>query len=163
MLGSILCPAGIFWFAWYVALIYSNRALQSLHTSQTVSSRTSLPPFHWIVPILSGIPYGIGVAQIMMSLVQYLIDTYGIYCASAIASTVVLRSVFAAIFPLISPAMYDHLGVHWAPSVFGFLSLACMPLPFLFYVSFASASLFFFFHRVYWSADVRVSNRYRHL
>lgn len=110
MMGAILCPAGLFWFAW-----------------------TSLPPIHWIVPILAGVPYGIGVAQIMQGLIQYLMDTYTIYCASAIASTVVCRSVLAAVFPLISPAMYNHLGVHWAPSVFAFLSLACAPLPFLFY------------------------------
>lgn len=77
----------------------------------------------------------------MQGLVQYIMDTYTIYCASAIASTVILRSVFAATFPLISPAMYSHLGDQWAASVFAFLSLACTPLPFLFYVSLASTSL----------------------
>ena len=97
--------------------------------------RTSLPPIHWIVPILAGVPFGIGVAQIMTGLVQYLMDCYTIYCASAIASTVILRSILAAVFPLISPAMYKNLGVHWASSVFAFLSVVCMPLPFLFFVS----------------------------
>lgn len=29
--------------------------------------------------------------------------------------------------------MYDNLGIHWASSVPGFLALACVPLPFLFY------------------------------
>lgn len=71
----------------------------------------------------------------MQGLVQYIMDTYTIYCASAIASTVILRCILAAIFPLISPAMYTNLGAEWAASIFGFLSLACMPLPFLFYVS----------------------------
>ncbi|KAI0340631.1 MFS general substrate transporter [Trametopsis cervina] len=111
MMGAILCPAGLFWFSW-----------------------TSLPPIHYIVPILAGVPYGIGVAAIMQGLVQYLMDTYTIYCASAIASTVVLRSALAAVFPLISPAMYSNLGVHWASSVFAFLAAACMPLPFLFFL-----------------------------
>ncbi|KAI0085475.1 MFS general substrate transporter [Irpex rosettiformis] len=110
MMGAIVCPAGLFWFAW-----------------------TSLPPIHWIVPILAGIPFGIGVAQIMTGLTQYLMDCYTIYCASAIASTVILRSILAAIFPLISPAMYKNLGVHWASSVFAFLSVLCMPMPFLFF------------------------------
>ncbi|KAI0818836.1 MFS general substrate transporter [Irpex lacteus] len=110
MLGAILCPVGLFWFAW-----------------------TALPPIHWIVPILAGVPFGIGVAQIMTGLVQYLMDCYTIYCASAIASTVIMRSILAAIFPLISPAMYNNLGVHWASSVFAFLSVLCMPLPFLFF------------------------------
>lgn len=110
---------------------HTQVAARSTHTDP---SRTSLPPIHWIVPILAGVPYGIGVAQIMAGLVQYIIDTYGIYCASAIASTVVMRSVLAAVFPLISPSMYKNLGVHWAPSVFAFLALACTPLPWLFFV-----------------------------
>lgn len=103
--------------------------------SRLTGYRTSLPPTQWIVPILGGFPFGCGIAQIMQGLVQYIMDTYTIYCASAIASTVVLRSAMAAVFPLISPAMYSHLGPRWAASVFAFLSLACTPLPFLFYVS----------------------------
>ena len=62
-------------------------------------------------------------------------DAYTIYAASAIASTVVLRSALACAFPLFSPAMFNGLGDSWAMSVFAFLSLACTPLPILFYVS----------------------------
>lgn len=44
-----------------------------------------------------------------------------------------LRSLFGAAFPLFTTQMYDNLGIHWASSVPGFLSLACVPMPFLFY------------------------------
>lgn len=71
----------------------------------------------------------------MQGLQQYLMDAYGIYCASALASTIVLRCVVAAIFPMISPVMFQNLGDQWACSVFAFLALTCTPLPFLFYVS----------------------------
>lgn len=57
------------------------------------------------------------------------------YAASAIAATVVLRSALACAFPLFSTSMFEGLGDRWAMSVFAFLSLACMPLPLLFYVS----------------------------
>ena len=97
--------------------------------------RTSDPPIPWIVPALAGIPFGFSCAIIMQGLVQYLMDAYSIYCASAIASTVVTRSVVAAVFPLISPTLYGNLGDSWACSVFAFLAAACMPVPFLFYVS----------------------------
>ncbi|KAK7693214.1 hypothetical protein QCA50_002780 [Cerrena zonata] len=110
MVAAIALPIGLFWFAW-----------------------TCDPPVHYIVPILSGIPTGMGIAQIMIGLVQYLIDTYTIYCASAIASTVLLRSILGAAFPLISPPMYKKLGDHWAISIFAFISLACTPIPWLFY------------------------------
>jgi hypothetical protein len=29
--------------------------------------------------------------------------------------------------------MYGNLGIHWAPSIPAFLSVACIPIPFLFY------------------------------
>lgn len=112
MLGAIAAPVGLLWFAW-----------------------TCDPPVHWIVPIAAGAPFGMGLAQIMQGLIQYLIDTYTIYCASAIASTVIFRSILAAIFPLVSPYLYAGLGNTWATMVFAFLSLACAPLPFLFFVS----------------------------
>ena len=30
--------------------------------------------------------------------------------------------------------MYNNLGIHWASSIPGFLALACVPFPFLFYM-----------------------------
>lgn len=61
-------------------------------------------------------------------------DTYTIYSASALAATVILRSTCAAAFPLFSPTLYAALGDQWACSVFAFLALACMPMPWLFWV-----------------------------
>ena len=89
----------------------------------------------WLPPIMAGAPFGTGVALVMQGLTQYLMDAYQIYGASALAATVVLRSICAAVFPIVVPIMYRRLGDGWASSVFGFLVAACMPLPFLFYVS----------------------------
>jgi hypothetical protein len=98
------------------------------------AKRTTTPSIHWIVPILAGIPFGIAVAQILQCLTAYLLDTYAIYSASAIAATVVLRSALAAAFPLLSPSMFAKLGDQWACSVFAFLALACAPIPILLWV-----------------------------
>lgn len=97
--------------------------------------RTCSPSIHWIVPILAGVPFGVGVAQIQQSSTAYLMDAYGIYFASAISATIVLRSICGAVFPLFSPAMFNKLGDAWAMTVFASLSLVCMPIPFLFWVS----------------------------
>ena len=97
--------------------------------------RTTFPSIHWIVPILGGVPLGTAIALILQSLTAYMMDTYTIYCASAIAATVLLRSVLAAAFPLFSPVMFRALGDQWASSVFAFLALAIMPVPILFWVS----------------------------
>lgn len=102
------------------------------------SKRTTQPSIHWIVPIIAGVPFGTAVALIMLSVTAYLMDTYTIYSASAIASTVVLRSACAAAFPLFSPPMFAKLGDQWACSVFAFMALACTPMPIVIWVSIAS-------------------------
>lgn len=56
-----------------------------------------------------------------------------IYAASVLAASAVLRSLFGAAFPLFTPVMYRKLGIHWASSIPAFLSVACIPFPFLFY------------------------------
>ncbi|KAJ3849961.1 MFS general substrate transporter [Lentinula lateritia] len=110
LFAGILVPIGLFWFAW-----------------------TADPPVHWIVPIIAGFPFGQGVCQILQSSTAYLMDAYEIYFASAIAATIVLRSVFAAVFPVIAPTMFENLGDAWGMSIFAFLGLACTPIPFLFW------------------------------
>lgn len=97
--------------------------------------RTSNPGVFWIVPIIAGAPFGVGVALVMQGLTQYLMDAYRLYGASALAATVVLRSICAAVLPEVVPFMYENLGDAWAMSIFAFLVTACMPLPFLFFVS----------------------------
>ncbi|KAJ3477690.1 hypothetical protein NLG97_g8773 [Lecanicillium saksenae] len=59
--------------------------------------------------------------------------TYVVYAASVMAANSVLRSVFGAAFPLFTIDMYENLGLQWASSVPGFLALACIPFPIIFY------------------------------
>ena len=44
-----------------------------------------------------------------------------------------MRSSFGAGFPLFATAMYKNLGVGWASSTLGFLSIAFIPIPFVLY------------------------------
>ena len=68
-----------------------------------------------------------------MALTNYLTDAYGIYSASALASSVFSRNLVAALFlPLATYPMYDKLGVGWACSLLGFLCLALSSIPFAF-------------------------------
>ena len=64
---------------------------------------------------------------------NYLIDAYVIYAASVLAANSVLRSLFATAFPLFTSQMYTNLGIHRASSVPAFLSLICLPFPFILY------------------------------
>lgn len=83
--------------------------------------------------IAAGVPFGAGMILVFLGVINYLIDSYTIYAASVLAANAVLRSLFGAAFPLFTTQMYANLGIHWASSVPGFLALACVPFPFLFY------------------------------
>lgn len=69
-----------------------------------------------------------------MASAMYLVDAYTVYAASVTASSTIFRCLFGALLPLAGPAMYDALGVGWGTSVLGFISVAFIPLPFIFYL-----------------------------
>jgi hypothetical protein len=93
---------------------------------------TSSPHIHWIVPMLAGIPFGIGFMLIFMALLNYLTDAYEIFAASALAATSCCRSIFGALLPLAASPMYDTLGIAWASTLLSCLSLAMSVVPFAF-------------------------------
>ncbi|KAH7385645.1 major facilitator superfamily domain-containing protein [Pyrenochaeta sp. MPI-SDFR-AT-0127] len=110
IVGGIVLPIGLFWFAW-----------------------TNSPSVHWAASVVAAIPFGFGMVLIFLSIMNYLIDSYTIFAASVLAGNGIIRSVFGAAFPLFTKEMYDGLGIHWASSIPGFLAIACVPLPFIFY------------------------------
>ena len=87
---------------------------------------------HWIVPALAGIPFGAGFMLIFMALLNYITDAYEIFSASGMSATSICRSVFGAILPLAARPMYQKLGIAWASSLLGFLSLGMSIIPFAF-------------------------------
>lgn len=83
--------------------------------------------------IAAGVPFGFGLVVIFQGINNYLVDSYTIFAASVLAGTAVLRSVFAAAFPLFTSQMYHTLGIHWAASIPALLGLLFAPFPFLLY------------------------------
>ena len=81
--------------------------------------------------MLAGIPFGMGVEIVFMALTSYLSDGYGTLTASALASAAIMRSVLGALLPLVAQPMYGALGVSWASSLLGFITLAMAVVPFL--------------------------------
>ena len=110
MVGAIAVPIGLFWFAW-----------------------TDSPSINFMVSIIGSAPFGFGMVVVFLGVTNYLLDAYTIYAASVLAANSVIRSIFGAVFPLFTSAMYENLGIHWAASIPAFLALACVPFPSLFY------------------------------
>ena len=90
------------------------------------------PGIHWIVPALAGLPLGVGFLLLFMSLLNYIVDAYEIYAASALAAAACTRSIFGVVLPFATTPMYEKLGIHWACSVLGLFSVGFSVIPFLF-------------------------------
>ncbi|KAE8441193.1 hypothetical protein EG329_005793 [Mollisiaceae sp. DMI_Dod_QoI] len=93
---------------------------------------TSRESVSFVVPMLAGIPFGMGFVLIFMALLNYLTDAYEIFAASAMAAASCSRSLAGAVLPFAATPMYDRLGVAWASSLLGFLSMGMCIIPFVF-------------------------------
>jgi MFS family permease len=89
---------------------------------------------HWIVPMIGVVIFSAGLMGVMMSVQNYLLDTYPKYAASVTAALTVLRSLLGALLPLGGLQMYEALGLGWGNSLLAFVSLAFVPIPVVFYI-----------------------------
>ncbi|CEP59984.1 MFS transporter LALA0_S01e00386g [Lachancea lanzarotensis] len=110
MMFGWLMPAGMFIFAW-----------------------TSQERIHWIAPCIGIVVMSIGFFVIFQGCLNYLVDSFTKYAASAIAANTFLRSILGGVFPLFGRALFENLGVPWGASTIAFITLAMIPIPFVFY------------------------------
>lgn len=68
-----------------------------------------------------------------MPISTYLIDAFTVHSASALAANTILRSFAGAFLPLAGPPLYKSLGLGWGNSLLGFIALAAIPIPVLFW------------------------------
>lgn len=111
MIGSIFFAAGLFIFGW-----------------------TSYENIFWLAPVIGLVSMGFGFFTIFQAALNYLVDTFQKYAASAVAANTFLRSVFAGVFPLFVGPMFHNLGIPWASSLLGLFAVALIPIPFVFYI-----------------------------
>ena len=62
---------------------------------------------------------------------MYLVHSFGVHSASAVAASKVLHSIGGALLPLVAEPMYDRLGLGWGNSVLAFIALAFVPVPWI--------------------------------
>ncbi|KAJ5511362.1 hypothetical protein N7453_003465 [Penicillium expansum] len=111
IIGGILLPAGMFWFGW-----------------------TSNPHITWVPQVISGSFLGAGVLLIFLQGLNYIVDVYPMYANSAIAANSFFRSWLGAGFPMFASAMFHNLGVNWAMTLLGCLTVALFPVPIVFFI-----------------------------
>ncbi|KAF1980979.1 putative bicyclomycin resistance protein [Aulographum hederae CBS 113979] len=108
MIGALGMPFGLFWFAW-----------------------TAKPNTHWISPVLAMVPVAWANLTVFIALGLYVTDVYGErYSASCIAANGIFRYLLAATFPLFTQKMFEDLGIGWAGSTLGFITVGLMAVPY---------------------------------
>ncbi|OJJ86250.1 MFS transporter [Aspergillus glaucus CBS 516.65] len=110
MIGGIGFPATMFWFAWSAEYNY----------------------VHWIVPTLAGCFLSSSLLLIFVAYLNYLVDCYLMYAASAIAANTIARSACGAAAPLFTNQMFSALGVGGGGSLIGGVAALLVCIPFLF-------------------------------
>lgn len=88
--GGPMITIGLFWIGW--------------------AARMNI---HWVVPMLGGIPFGVGFVLVFVALCNYIVDAYKIYSASALGAASIARSIFGVALPFAARPMYNALGVPW--------------------------------------------------
>ncbi|PWN50500.1 MFS general substrate transporter [Violaceomyces palustris] len=104
-LAILILAVGLFWFGWS-------------------SESGNL----WVVPMFGIYLIGVGATLTFQCLQIYLVDAFIPYSASAIAVSVLLRSILGAVFPLFGERLYRSCGYGWGNSILGFATLAVLPI-----------------------------------
>ena len=109
--GTIFLPIGLFMTGW--------------------TARASVP---WIVPDIGIAFVGAGTILNFQSIQTYVIDTFTLHAASALAAVTFLRSCAGFGFPLFAPAMYNALGYGTGDSILGAVAIVVgCPAPWIFW------------------------------
>lgn len=109
-IGSVTMGPSLFWLAW-----------------------TSRHSVHWMAPTASGVLFGFSLVLIFFSILTYFSMAYPpISVASAIAANNMTRYIVSCVFPLFTVQMMENLHVYWGVSVFAFIALAMVPVPWIF-------------------------------
>jgi hypothetical protein len=107
--GSPFITGGLLWYGW--------------------SAERQL---HRIMPIIGSGLFGFG-SVVFTFPVVYLIDSWKLYAASAVAANVFLRPLMGAVLPLATQKLHDGLGLGWGNSVLALIALVTAPLPWFYY------------------------------
>lgn len=93
---------------------------------------TADPAIPWPISVVAAGFIGAGFNTIFQQCINFLVDSYKLYAASAVSANTILRSCLAAGLPLAAKPMFRNLGVGPAMSILGGIATLALPVPFVF-------------------------------
>ncbi|PLB55493.1 MFS general substrate transporter [Aspergillus steynii IBT 23096] len=109
--GAPAVPISLFWMGW-----------------------TSNPSISIWSPLVASVLFGFGITTIFIVAYMYLIDSYGIYSASALGFLVFTRYAVAGGVTVAGGPIYRAIGVHYTLTILGSISGVMTLVPYLLYV-----------------------------
>ncbi|KAI2691940.1 hypothetical protein CBS147332_8406 [Penicillium roqueforti] len=109
--GAPAVPISLFWMGW-----------------------TCYPSISIWSPLISSVLFGFGITTIFLSTYMYIIDSYGVYSASALGFLVFTRYVVAGGMTVAGGPIYRSIGAHYTLTILGAISTAMATIPYLLYV-----------------------------
>lgn len=106
--GMVILPAALFAYGW------------TLEKSA-----------HWSIPAVAVALAGFCLSTTTIPIMNFLVDIFGDFSASAVAAVLPLRYMVGTFLPAAAPYMYDRLGYGWANSLLAFIMIVCLPAPLL--------------------------------
>lgn len=106
--SGLVAPVGLLWYGW--------------------SLQTNASP---MVPLVGLGVFGFAMMGIFQPAQVYLVNSFPIHSASALAAMNILRSLAGGLLPLAGHGLYDALGMGWGNSLLAFIAFAFAPVPFL--------------------------------
>ncbi|KAL1873374.1 hypothetical protein Plec18167_006425 [Paecilomyces lecythidis] len=106
MFGAPFIPISLFWMEY--------------------TTRPDISPWS---AIIGSVPFGFGFVLVFVTCYEYLMDSYAIYAASALASASCIRYLAAGGMMPVSFRLYSNLGVQWTLTLLGGLSALMVPVP----------------------------------
>ncbi|KAJ5237221.1 caffeine resistance protein [Penicillium chrysogenum] len=94
---------------------------------------TSRENVHWILPIIGTAFFAPGFHLTFQTVLNYLGQSYPSHVAGVFAGNAFFRSAFGGALPLAARSMLQSLGIGWASSILGFISLGMIPPLFVLY------------------------------
>ncbi|KAK9368835.1 major facilitator superfamily domain-containing protein [Lipomyces kononenkoae] len=108
--GSISIPISLFWMGW-----------------------TDFASISIWSPIIASTMFGYGVICVFLSAYMYIIDSYEVYAASALAFVTLLRYASAGGMTVVGIPFYKNLGTHKTLTILACISSVLVPSPYVLY------------------------------
>ncbi|KAK9236371.1 major facilitator superfamily domain-containing protein [Lipomyces kononenkoae] len=108
--GSLSIPISLFWMGW-----------------------TDFASISIWSPIIASAMFGYGVICVFLSAYMYIIDSYEVYAASALAFVTLLRYACAGAMTVVGIPFYKNLGTHKTLTILACISAVLVPSPYVLY------------------------------